>query len=166
MPYTKQPVLSSLPVTLIYPYQFDPPLANQNYDISAGNAPEIIFSGNNDLIDRKGGMIHRITVSACADVANNPVVTGKLIFLCLKGAGPATLSYWNLHKTAAMPGAIINSTTPNPEVVWEFEGGLPVYQYGDYTQIGILASTNYATTNERGDYLSCVVEYTDNQLIP
>ena len=164
MAFTKQPILSSNPVMKFDQNAFDPPLANQNYDISGGNTPQIIFNANNELTGSEGGMIHRVTVTACGDATTNTTVSEKLVFLCIKGMGQATGYQWNLYKTAVLYGATISNTTPNPEIVWEFNGGLLVNKGTYYTQLGILASTNYATTSNYGDYLSCVVEYTDNYL--
>ena len=167
MAFTKQPVLSSNPKMLFDQNAFDPPLANYTHDIQSGHTPYVIFDAGNELSGNEGGMIHRITVTACGDATTNTTVNEKLVFLYIKAAGQAVGYRWNLYKTAVLYGATVSNSVPNPEIVWEFKGGLLVSKGSnpDYTQLGIRASTNYDQTICYGDYLSCVVEYTDNALM-
>jgi hypothetical protein len=163
MAYSRQPAFSSIP--RLYSTLFDAPIATQLFNIAGGNYPQIIFDAS-AFLNTGGGVVNRITVSACADSINYVTVNAKLVFLCIKQwDNPTDQNYvWNLYKTAYMPSTTVSDTVPNPEIVWEFEGGLPVTNDGgsNFTLLGILASTNYANTSDRGDYLSSTVEYTDN----
>ena len=141
----RQPIFTS---TVILEVQtFDPALATNNYDI--GNfTPTLVHYGN-----LNGELIERITVSACGDLTN-PYVSAKLVYLYISDYNTGL---WNLYKVGTIPETTVTSNTPNPEIVWTFDGGLTL-GITSRNALGIAASINFGTYNRYADYLSVTVE--------
>ena len=138
----KQPIFTATPVLTVS--TFDPPVNNSSANLDTVPPTQIYLAAADE-----GTLIERVTVTATTD-ATNTNYTNKFIYLCIydSGANPA----WSLYLTDYMVDA---NTSRNPTVVFNIEGGL-VLLSGQ--KLGLLASTNYATTNYLGDKVAVVVE--------
>lgn len=144
MAINKQPVFTDIPI--LVSQTFDPIVNNSSHDMSGLGITALYTS-----TDQFGTLIERITVSATGDTSNI-MVTAKLIYLAIYDTIYVS---WSIYKTAVMPAATIDPVTLNPEVEWVFTGGLLLPQ--NYA-IAVLASTNRATTGQRGDQLAVTIE--------
>ena len=146
MAINKQPVFTTAPVLTTQIY--DPDIVTDTYypDNYLTNTSRVFTSS-----DSNGTLIERITISSTGDLSNT-TVTAKLIYLYLYDSSATT---WSLYKTAAMPATTVSTTVPNAEIEWVFTGGL-LLPADFYVYVG--ASTNNATTSQKGDLLSVTVE--------
>ena len=144
----RQPIFTQAPIMVST--TFDPPVMVENYlmyNQTWGTPPENVYT----CVSQEGDLIDRIRISATGDVSND-TVNAKLVYVYIYDS---STDKYSLYKTLAMPAAIIDHTTPNPELELTFTGGL-VLNLDD--EIRIAASTNQVTTGRGADQLSVTIE--------
>jgi hypothetical protein len=138
----RQPIFVATPVLTIR--TFDPPINTNSTNLDTIPPTQIYLA----TVD-EGALIERITISATVDETNT-AFTDKFIYLCIydETVSPS----WSLYSTGYLT---FPSASKKPELVFNIDGGLVLLKN---QKLGLLASTNYATTNQLGDQVAVVVE--------